>query len=305
MAAALRGLSERGAVAIRDRAGTRDEFVEFTDELMESLPHHSVATKERDIVVADSNVATVNKGMDDVPLHRESSFLPTQPDLLAFYCEHPPAAGGQTTLCDGVRLLTELPEDIRAFVEGEVFIWRFRMPFERWSVALGTDSQEAASRRIGQLMTRFAPLATYAYGFDGGYLDGTYRAPLVLPTLWGRHPAFANSLLQYYYRKPGPLVAKHLHHATISGSRIFPAEMLAVIQQCAERLLYETNWRAGDAVLVDNSRVMHGRRSFKDELRRILVRLGNYRPGTIAMHAPADVSEESIRVPGERAVPGA
>jgi alpha-ketoglutarate-dependent taurine dioxygenase len=282
MAAVLEELHEHGAVVVRDRAGTQEDFVEFTDDLMESLPHHSVATRERDIVAAESHVATVNKGMDEIPLHRESSFLPTQPDVLAFYCQRPPAADGQTTLCDGVKLLTELSGDVRAFVESQTFTWRFRMPFERWSIALGTDSEEIASRRIGTLMTRFASLATYEYRFDDGYLDGTYRSPLILPTFWGKRPAFANSLLQYYYRKPGPLVARHLHNATISGGRDFPEDMLAAVQQCAEGLVSETNWQAGDAVIVDNSHVMHGRRSFQDNFRRILVRLGHYRPEVAA-----------------------
>lgn len=298
-AAVLRELIEHGAVVVRDPAGTRAEFVEFTDELMESLPHHSIATKEREVVTAESNLATVNKGMDDIPLHRESSFLPIQPDVLAFYCEHPSAAGGQTTLCNGVRLLAELPEDVRAFVEDEVFIWQFRMPFERWSIAFGTDSEEMASQRIGQLMTRFAPLATYDYRFDDGYLDGTYRSPLVLPTFWGRRDAFANSLLQYYYRQPGPLVARHLHHATISGGRRFPADVLAVIRDCAEGLISEMSWQAGDAMLVDNSHVMHGRRSVGDTARRVLVRLGNYLPEVAAVQGRRGMGDDRAVAAGE------
>jgi len=281
----LRELAGHGAVVVRGPAATREAFVELTDGLMESLPHHSVATREREVVAAESNLATVNRGMDAIPLHRESSFLPTQPDVLAFYCEHPPAEGGQTTLCDGVRLLAELPDDVRGFAEEEAFTWRFRMPFERWSVALGTSSKEMASQRIGQLMARFAPLATYDYRFDGEHLDGTYQAPLVLPTFWGRRAAFANSLLQYYYREPGPLVARHLHHAAISGGRQFPAGMLAVIRDCAEGLISEVAWQAGDTVLVDNSHVMHGRRPVGDPARRVLVRLGNYLPEASAARA--------------------
>jgi Taurine catabolism dioxygenase TauD, TfdA family len=279
LATVLSELRERGAVIIRDAAGSLERFVDFTDQLMVSFQHHSVATRERDVVASQSNVATVNKGTDDIPLHRESSFLPTQPDVLAFYCEQPAAAGGQTTLCDGVRLLAGLPAQARSFIEGEVFSWRFRMPFERWSVALGTGSEEAVASRISELMTRFAPLSTYEYRFEDGFLDGTYRSPLVLPTFWGGRPAFSNSLLQYYYRAAGPLVARQLHHAEISGGRAFPADVLEVIRQCADGLTAQADWQAGDAVLVDNSHVMHGRRSFTDQRRRVLVRLGNYRRG--------------------------
>lgn len=279
---ALSELRERGAVIIRRPGASVDSFTEFTGQIINSFPHYSVATKERDVITRESHIQTVNKGSDRIPLHRESSFLPTQPDLLAFYCQQPPATGGQTTLCDAVTLLEEMPGDARAFVEGEVFIWTTRLPFERWSVALETSSQSAAAERIERLMARSAPLSTYKYHFDGDVLEGTYQCPLVLPTFWGKHPAFSNSLLQWYYREDGPLVARHLHHVTISGGRSFPADLLAVINECAERMIFETKWQAGDIVLVDNSRVMHGRRSIEDANRRIFVRIGNYRPRTLA-----------------------
>jgi hypothetical protein len=278
-AVALNALRTDGAVIIRNPDGALADFVALTDEIVETFPHHSVATKERDAVGAkETNVATVNKGTDAIPLHRESSFLPTQPDVVALYCQRPPASGGQTTLCDGVALLAALPEDVRSFLQSEVLSWRFVLPPERWTVVLGTTSQEEASLHIKELMTRYAPpLATYDFTFTDDCLDGTYRAPFVLPTFWGKVPAFSTSLLGYYHRRQGAYVAKHLHQLTISDGRPFPEDMLDVIAACAEKLVVETQWQPGDIVLADNSRVMHGRRAIVDEQRRILARLGRYR----------------------------
>jgi len=112
--AALDALKTHGVVVLHDPDRTLAGFVELTDRIFDIDPYHSVATRERD-AVGDSgtNVATVNKGRDAMPLHRESSFLPTQPDVVTLFCQHAPARGGQTTVCDGVALLAALPERTR------------------------------------------------------------------------------------------------------------------------------------------------------------------------------------------------
>jgi hypothetical protein len=277
--AVLRALRDNGAVLLRDPDRTLAGFVELTDGFLESDPYHSVATRERDAAGGDGmNIATVNKGTDAMPLHRESSFLPTQPDVVALYCERAPAAGGQTTVCDGAALLAALPADVRRFLAGEELVWRFVMPVERWSVVFGSAEPERVSRRIKELMERFGPYATYDFRFtDAGELDGTYRTPFVAPTYWGNVRAVSTSLL-YHYHRQGPFIAKHLHRVTLSGGRPVPAELVATLEEHADLLLEDADWRSGDVLLVDNSRAMHGRRAIGDPRRRILVRLGRYRP---------------------------
>jgi Taurine catabolism dioxygenase TauD, TfdA family len=272
-------LRMHGMVMVRDRHATSRGFIDWTSVLMDALPQSAVAAKERDSVSPAYHVATVNKGVDPVPLHREASFVPTQPDLLAFYCEQPPDSGGQTILCDGVALLQALPGDVQRFVVSHSLDWMLQIPGERWRVAFGCDTPQDAARRIDELMAR-APTATYQYQFDGDWLVGTYRCPLVLPTFWGGQPAFCNSVLGYYFRDPGPYVAKHLHAVGLAPDRRpIPADILEAVRADAEALTVEVKWRAGDIVLVDNSHVMHGRRAVTDPVRRIHLRFGNYRPG--------------------------
>ena len=278
---ALKALRDDGAAILRDPDRTIDEFVSFTDEFIDADPYHSVATGERDTAGAEgTNIATVNKGFGAMALHRESSFLPTQPDVVALFCERAPGRGGETTVCDGVKLRMALPEELRTFLEHEVLVWRFVMPVERWSVIYGTDRPELVAQRIKELMDRFAPTATYDFAFtDDNELDGTYRAPFVSPTFWNGVPAFSNSLL-YWYHNQGPFIAKRLHHVTLSNGDRISADVVQAVEECAEKLTVGMDWQRGDIVLLDNSRVMHGRRAIVDPQRRILVRLGRYRPDT-------------------------
>jgi TfdA family taurine catabolism dioxygenase TauD len=282
LADAVSALRERGMVLIRDPAFTVTNFVEATDQIMDTIAHHSIATGERQVVgEAVEHVATVNQGNDAIPLHRESSFLPTQPDVLALYCRRPPTSGGQTVVCDGVALAQVLPDPLRRFLDREQLVWRFRMPPQRWNAVLNTTSQKVAAVRIAELMKR-APLATYDYFFDDGHLDGTYRSPLLLPTFWQSEPALSTSVLNYYHRNAGPYVAKSLHTVTLSDGSAVPEYVLETITDCGERLSAEVTWQPGDMLLIDNSHVMHGRRRVQDTNRDIIVRMGHYRP-TIAI----------------------
>lgn len=230
------------------------------------------------MVSAQHDLATVNKGSDAIPLHREASYLPGQPDLVALYCEKPARAGGQTTLCDGVQLLRCLPPDVADYVADQVIIWHWRLPHQRWRIAFDADTPELALGRIEQMRDTFAPWEDFActFGADGS-MHGTYQTKCVLPTSWEELPAFVNSIMAYHYRKPGPYVAKQDYDVTLSDGSPFPVETLETIASHAELLTYELHWHARDMLVLDNSHMMHGRRAVTDQHRRILVRLGHYR----------------------------
>ena len=46
-----------------------------------------------------------------------------------------------------------------------------------------------------------------------------------------------------------------------------------LLNEIAERITAEINWQKGDILMVDNTRIMHGRRAFMDDKRDIYIRL--------------------------------
>jgi len=53
-----------------------------------------------------------------------------------------------------------------------------------------------------------------------------------------------------------------------------PKDGLNLITQLSEDFTYDLDWQDGDVVLIDNYRVMHGRRPYKgDRKRQVLVAL--------------------------------
>ena len=68
---------------------------------------------------------------------------------------------------------------------------------------------------------------------------------------------------------------KHIAPKAISfedGSEITD-DIVSGINKIAERLITEISWQKGDILMVDNTRIMHGRRAFFDNQRDIYLRL--------------------------------
>lgn len=262
------GLRARGAVLLR-RAGGRSlaEFESLSDELMTRLVHPAVADMQRDPVSADGATATVNKGQSSIPLHRELSYAPGTPDQLMFLCQTPPANGGQTILCDGVVLFEALDEATRDFLRTRELVYRWEVEPARWRSFLGVTTQEEALTAIEAINSRSRGGGSLSGTFEGETLKGAYRTGLVTRPGDGLREAFCNSALV--------TLSNAKSTATLGDGSAFPDQMLRGIAAKAEEVTYEMAWQAGDIVVLDNARYMHGRRSFVDTERRILTRVGH------------------------------
>lgn len=270
-------VEKEGYALVRGADVSLEQFEALSDALMMPMVHQATRTVERDRVNEDGTTSTVNKGTDFVPYHREGSYAPGCPHLLAFYCVTPPTDGGQTMLCDGVRLRENLSDPVREFVDGAMLKWRWWAKPDRWQATLGTDDKEEALRRVAGLRDLLPSYESVEdVRFDGDILEGRFISAAVIPTRWGGHRSFCNSTMIYYYREASSYFAKDAELSLVDGSA-FPPDMLEEISAEAERLTEDVAWEPTDVLIVDNSRFMHGRRAFGDPSRRILVRMGYVR----------------------------
>ena len=272
-------VKEAGVVVIRAGA-SREDFETLSERMMTPVVHHSTSkTVERDAVSADATTSTVNKGMDYIPLHREASYAPGCPDLLMLYCVRPPDESGETFVCDGVELVEAMPTATRDFVKDVVLKWSWRSEPERWKAMLGASSKEEAKARLNLIEKRLPPHEKLEAEFDGDTLEGVFQTLCVIPTKWGGLRAFCNSLLIYHFRDTSPFYPKTQYTPTLGDGSPFPTDVLQEITELAEERTHDLTWQAGDILIVDNSRFMHGRRAFTDTNRSILFRMGHVRGG--------------------------
>ncbi|MDF5733643.1 MAG: TauD/TfdA family dioxygenase, partial [Rhizonema sp. PD38] len=93
-----------------------------------------------------------------------------------------------------------------------------------------------------------------------------YVCSAVVKTKYGNQDAFANTFWATQKKTEEPIFE--------DGSRT-PDEVVNEIEKVLNNLKEEIPWQAGDLVMMDNSRFMHGRSAFNDERRQIFSTLSN------------------------------
>ncbi len=209
----------------------------------------------------------VDAGLHEVGLHLENGNSPFRPDLNWFYCQRAARTGSQTTVCDGYRVYDGLSVAARrAFTDREICYARTvaEPAWRALAVHLLGGVKSSAEVTLDDLM-RFAPEPERTTVRDNG--DGSvfyaHREPAVrLPTLFDTRPAWANSIFGPSYNYEAPRI-------TFADGSAIPESLLAEVRAVAAAVTEDVDWCDGDVVLIDNSRVMHGRREILDPARAI------------------------------------
>jgi hypothetical protein len=214
-----------------------------------------------------NNIQSVNLGTEPFPLHPELSREPWRPDLCFFHCITAPGEGGETTFCDGVELVRRMPPALRAVFEGRSLLHVQPAPpaiLEYW---LGTG--EPTDAQLAQ------PPATCPYRFQryGDRVVRFYSAPALHHTLLSNETAFGNFLLfaRYYLGSDQiPL---------LDDGSIIPDNVAEAVWHLAEPITFAVPWQAGDILILDNSRFMHGRNAIGDPAGRLIASYFGYLDG--------------------------
>ena len=268
-AAVLEALAAHGVVLFRDFPAELEDFSAFTEAFAVPFLLHG-GRAHRPIDGVDPTIRQVTSGAEAVGLHSEASGLPVRPDYLWLKCEAPAALGGDTVLLDGAALWAALPAGVQGYFRQRWLHYTSGPsgigPAE-WGRAFGADDADEAERRIEAfgrgLDPRFERM-TLTRG-PGDRFVGHYAVCAVVPSRFGGREAFANALFGPYRVFP-----------TFEGGEVIPDPLLAEVGRAFGPLCHRLAWQAGDVVMVDNWRVMHGRLPFVGA-RRILTRMGGAR----------------------------
>ena len=204
-------------------------------------------------------VQSVTVGNKPIALHCENAVSAERPDIIWFYCAMPAAKGGETTFCDGVAVWRELSDATKQSFLSKKVRYTITVPREIY-----LNQNKEIVLPVGALK-----LAGTTYRFnDDESLTIDYVVSAVKETKYGSQLAFANSLTGPYpdYKK------------TFEDDSEIPPSVFQEIRQLHEKLTEKIPWQAGDLVMIDNSRYLHGRCAFEDQQRRLftLMSLANF-----------------------------
>jgi alpha-ketoglutarate-dependent taurine dioxygenase len=177
---------------------------------------------------------------------------------LWFLCVKPAEKGGETFLVDGIELWSTLDDVLkRRFQEQKIRYVFPRADQNVWPTFTGCWSEQA------EAVQRLAALADVRHRVNhDGTIDIEYLTYAARPTRWSDSHAFVNSIIVHdegalFFEDGSPI------------TRDLKWELLGA----AQGITTMVKWNAGDMLLVDNTRMLHGRMPFADRGRTIHARM--------------------------------
>lgn len=212
----------------------------------------------------------VDAGKVAVGLHIENGNTPLPPDIVAFYSQKSAVIGSQTTVCDGALLWQSLPKHLKNIFNQQITVSR-TLPEHLWKRYVATALSMSEDQVEDKHLTIFLKQVSNQAGQlnEMGELHYQLTINPVLNKNLSLKAAFANALLgpSFNYQKP--------KYTFADGSEV-SEEVIAEVSELAERLTQEVQWQDNDIVIIDNKRVMHGRREIIGDLseRELFIGMG-------------------------------
>ncbi|HEK0907136.1 TPA: TauD/TfdA family dioxygenase [Pseudomonas putida] len=257
-AALYEDLAHSGAVIYRDFSDSLEDFNDFVSA------HSSRVTFDPARKAATANTAEIEAGVHEMGLHRENGNLPFNPDLQWFYCLEAASVGSETTLCDGERVLFDLSPKTRKSFESRAIRYARRIPWHNvrrfLSIELQLPIDSITDEHLQQVNDQVAG-QTYRRT-DQNLIASELVISAVETSCFSGRKAFCNSML-------GPSVNYEPPRITWADGEEIALEIWDEIKEVTARNTYSHFWKKGDIVVIDNTRVMHGRRRLDDISRRI------------------------------------
>lgn len=211
-------------------------------------------------------------------LHHEMAQTPLFPSVILFYCDQAAEQGGATPICRSDVLYDSVLESHPILIqdlESKGLKYSNVMPGvddpesgmgRSWQSTLGVQSKDEAETRLARLN----------YSWDWLQGDSLRATTPVLPavrTLADGRKTLFNQLIAAYAGwsddRNDPSNAIRL-----GDESKLDAESVGALIDKAYEITFDLDWQTGDAVLIDNTVVMHGRRPFEGT-RRVLASLGD------------------------------
>ncbi len=267
----LQCLDDCGVILFRGFDFSLESFESFSSNFCKDF--HKVGTRVALRKLQGDGFSTeVFRNNFSLLAHSEGTYRPwpPPPELCFFYCVTPPSeTGGETTLIDGVAFYNRLPIDLRTKLMAFGVIYQSHWEPARWQAEFGVESID----ELKQLLCQFPGVE---FGLENENLEIRYKTDAFTLTPLGK-PAFANALLAHlpYVNHPSyqdnKVYSKSDNQVFFGNGEEITEAVINQLIDIHDDILLAHRWQAGDLLLMDNTRFMHGRRMTVAPCERILI----------------------------------
>ncbi len=223
----------------------------------------------------------------EISLHNELSYSSNPPAMLLFICVKPPDEGGETVVADSRKILSRLDRTMVEEFDRRGIRYIRNMHDSKGVGRSWQESFETNDRDDVELYCKLSG-AELKWQPDGSAsIVQRGRATAVHP-ITGERVWFNQADLFHPFAQTPPDVAEALaelysddmermpHYVTFGDGAAIPDELFHIVREAMNGEQVLVKWKVGDALLLDNLLVAHGRTAYKGS-RRILVSMsGSY-----------------------------
>ena len=247
-----------GVLLFRGFENSVATFTQFTNTLSKDFRDYTGGVFNRRVINGNATILSVNDFNDEIKLHGEMYYQQDIPLMLWFFCAHPASQDGETIICDGRQFFNELSSPLKELFSHKKLKYCGHLDKEVWQKRYKTTDLKVVEQtcRSNNLLWQIN---------EDESIDVQYVCPAIHPSRCGKYSTFISSLLP----------AKHRYQNTVffDDDSEITDDIVSELNEVAERITTEISWKTGDILMVDNTRIMHGRRAFSDPQRDIYLRL--------------------------------
>lgn len=206
-------------------------------------------------------ITTVNETQNALAPHTDNGIRheDQRPDLTWFLCERPAATSGETTFFDGVRVWNALPLHVQQRLLEQRVGFHMRVAWR----AMRLPDRAAFEQFVASLN------GTIGATHPDESVDVDIHIAAVRRTRWTDELAYTSSLGLAGSSSFESLRVSLDGEVDATGRPTFPGDIRRAIDEALAACREELRWRAGDIVMLDNTRFLHGRNGFSDPGRRM------------------------------------
>lgn len=233
-------------------------FKEFTNFLSIDFINYAGGAFSRRVINGDQTLLSVNDFKSEIKLHGEMYYQQNIPLMLWFFCANPPLEDGETTVCDGRQFFNEISSSTKELFSKNKLKFTVRISKEDWQKKYQTNN-------LNTLEEMCQKNNTHLTVNDDQSILLEYISSAIIPSRCGKYQVFINSLL--------PTKQLNSKILKFEDNSEIPEEVVSELNEIAEKITTEISWQKGDILMIDNTRILHGRRGFADDQRDIYIRL--------------------------------
>jgi alpha-ketoglutarate-dependent taurine dioxygenase len=266
-------LNDSGWVLLRGFDASLPKFSELLKQLCNELTFDPARE------FADKSSQKVNAGKDPVGLHIENGNTPFPPNLVAFYSAKSAIEGSQTTLCDGAELFQNMSAELQQAWQQKVTVSR-RLPSQLWRQYVVNQHPEVNTLNevTEKHLADFIAINKHQRGTVNADDSLDYELDIQPCLNISNNIQKENTMEQYSFANAllGPSFNYEKPIYTFPNGKPVSDELIKKTAELSEKYTHEIQWQDGDIAIVNNKRVLHGRRAIIGDLadRELFIGMG-------------------------------